>query len=109
MKRHGEAFVGIDTAKARNAVAVAESGRGGEIRYLGEFDNTPDAVIKLVRRMADRYETVHFCYEVPSRVVLKLPERRLRRDEGERIRRRGQSPASRAARRGSANRRPCAW
>lgn len=60
MKKHGEAFVGIDTAKARNAVAVAESGRGGEIRYLGEFDNTPDAVIKLVRKMADRYETVHF-------------------------------------------------
>jgi transposase len=63
MKKHREAFVGIDTAKARNAVAVAESGRGGEIRYLGEFDNTPDAVIKLVRKMADRYETVHFCYE----------------------------------------------
>ncbi len=63
MKRHGEVFVGIDSAKARNAVAVAESGRGGEIRYLGEFDNTPDAVIKLVRKLADRYETVHFCYE----------------------------------------------
>lgn len=63
MKRNGEAFVGIDTAKARNAVAVAEGGRGGEIRYVGEFDNTPDAVIKLVRKMADRYETVHFCYE----------------------------------------------
>jgi transposase len=63
MKRHGEAFVGIDTAKARNAVAVAEGGRGGEIRYLGEFENTPDAVIKLVRKMVDRYETVHFCYE----------------------------------------------
>jgi len=63
MKRHGEAFVGIDTAKARNAIAVAEGGRGGEIRYLGEFDNTPAAVIKLVRKMADRYETVHFCYE----------------------------------------------
>lgn len=63
MKKDGEAFVGIDTAKARNAVAVAEGGRGGEIRYLGEFDNTPAAVIKLVRKMADRYETVHFCYE----------------------------------------------
>jgi transposase len=44
MKRFGEAFVGIDTAKARNAVAVAEGGREGEVRYLGEFDNTPDAV-----------------------------------------------------------------
>ena len=55
MKKDGEAFVGIDTAKARNAVAVAEGGRGGEIRYLGEFDNTPAAVNKLVRKMADRY------------------------------------------------------
>lgn len=63
MKRHGEAFVGIDTAKARNAVAVAEGGRQGEIRYLGEFDNTPDAVAKLVRKMVDRYEAVQFCYE----------------------------------------------
>jgi transposase len=63
MKRDGVAFVGIDTAKARNAVAVAEGGRKGEIRYMGEFDNTPDAVIKLVRKLAERYETVQFCYE----------------------------------------------
>jgi transposase len=63
MKRHGEVFVGIDTAKARNAVAVAEGGRKGEVRYLGEFDNTPDAVTKLVRKLAERYETVQFCYE----------------------------------------------
>lgn len=63
MKRHGEAFVGIDTAKARNAVAVAEGGRDGEIRYLGEFDNTPDGVAKLIRKLADRYETLHVCYE----------------------------------------------
>src|ERR1700756_2845230 len=63
MKRGGEAFIGIDTAKARNAVAVAEAGRRGEIRYLGEFDTTPDAVAKLVRKLSDRYETVHFCYE----------------------------------------------
>jgi transposase len=49
MRRCREVFVGIDTAKARNAVAVAEAGRQGEVRYLGEFDNTPDAVAKLVR------------------------------------------------------------
>ncbi len=41
MKRQGEAFVGIDTAKARNAVAVAEGDRNGEVRYLGEFDYMP--------------------------------------------------------------------
>ena len=33
-----EAFVGIDVAKLRNAVAVADGGRMGEARYLGEFD-----------------------------------------------------------------------
>ncbi|HEX3537173.1 MAG TPA: transposase, partial [Stellaceae bacterium] len=63
MRRCREVFVGIDTAKARNAVAVAEAGRQGEVRYLGEFDNTPDAVAKLVRKLGDRHETLHFCYE----------------------------------------------
>ena len=63
MKRGREAFVGVDTAKARNAVTVVEGGRQGEMRYLGEFDANPDAVAKLVRKLADRYETLHFCYE----------------------------------------------
>jgi transposase len=63
MKRGGEAFVGIDTAKARNAVAVAEGGRDGEVRYLGEFDNTPEATAKLIRKLAARYETLQICYE----------------------------------------------
>ena len=38
MGEYTEAFIGIDAAKARNAVAVAEGGRGGEVRYLGEVD-----------------------------------------------------------------------
>jgi transposase len=59
----GEVFVGIDTAKARNAVAVAEGGRDGDLRYVGEIANTPDAVAKLIRKLSGRYETVHICYE----------------------------------------------
>jgi hypothetical protein len=31
-----EAFVGIDVAKLKNAVAVADGGRNGEIRYFGD-------------------------------------------------------------------------
>jgi len=42
MKKGSKVFVGIDTAKAHNAVAVAEAGRDGEGRYLGTFDNTLD-------------------------------------------------------------------
>ena len=63
MKRDGEAFVGIDTAKLRNAVAIAEAGRSGEIRYLGEFDNTREVTAKLVRKLSERHEVLHFCYE----------------------------------------------
>src|ERR1700756_772676 len=44
---HTEAFVGIDTSKLRNAVAIADSGRGGEVRYLGEFPATEAAIRKL--------------------------------------------------------------
>ena len=63
MKKHSEAYVGIDTAKARNAVAVAEAGRAGEIRYLGEYDTAPGSVAQLVRKLAEKYQSLHFCYE----------------------------------------------
>jgi transposase len=46
MKKGDEVFVGIDTAKTHKTVAVAEAGRDGEVRYLGVFENTPDAVAK---------------------------------------------------------------
>ena len=62
MKKLGEAFIGIDAAKARNAVAVADEGRGGEIRYLGEFDASPEAMRRLVLKLAAKYERLHFCY-----------------------------------------------
>ena len=35
MKECRTAFVGIDVAKSRNAIAVAEGERGGEVRYHG--------------------------------------------------------------------------
>ena len=51
-----EAFVGIDAAKLRNAVAVADDGREGEVRYLGEFDATPECMRRLVARLAAKYD-----------------------------------------------------
>ena len=39
-----EAFIGIDVAKLRNAVAIAEVGRDGEIRSLGEVDASPESM-----------------------------------------------------------------
>jgi hypothetical protein len=43
-------FVAFDSAKEKHAVAIADDGRDGEVRYLGEIDNSSDAVSKLVRR-----------------------------------------------------------
>jgi transposase len=60
---HTEAFVGIDTSKLRNAIAIAEDGRGGEVRYLGEFTTTEAATRKLVAKLAAKYRCLTFCYE----------------------------------------------
>src|SRR6516165_1232955 len=54
---HTEAFVGIDTSKLRNAVAIADGGRGGEVRYLGEFPATEAAIRKLVTKLAAKAQT----------------------------------------------------
>ncbi len=63
MGDHSEAFVAFDTSKLRNAVAIAEAGRSGEVRFLGEIDNTPAATAKLVKKLAAKYERLAFCYE----------------------------------------------
>ena len=63
MDHHSEAFIGIDTSKLRNAVAIAEAGRDGEIRYLGEIDTTEVATRKLVAKLAAKYRKLTFCYE----------------------------------------------
>ena len=63
MRHHSEAFIGIDTSKLRNAIAIAEGGRGGEVRYLGEIDTTDAATRKLVSKLAGKYRSLTFCYE----------------------------------------------
>src|SRR3979490_828808 len=63
MGDYNEAFVGLDTSKLRNAVAIADASRGGEVRFLGEIENTPAATAKLVRKLSARYKRLTFCYE----------------------------------------------
>jgi hypothetical protein len=60
---HGEAFIGIDTSKSRNAVAIAEGGRGGEVGIWGEFPATEGAIRKLVAKLVAKYKKLTFCYE----------------------------------------------
>ena len=63
MRHHTEAFIGIDTSKSRNAVAIAEGVRGGEVRFLGEFPATEAAMRKLIAKLAAKYDKLTFCYE----------------------------------------------
>jgi transposase len=63
MKKYSEAFVGFDTAKKKHAVAIADVGLDGKVRYFGEIDSSPAAIEKLIGKLAERYATLHVCYE----------------------------------------------
>jgi transposase len=63
MDDYKSAFVGLDTSKLRNAVAIAAAGRGGEVRFFGEIENTPAATAKLVGKLSTKYQRLTFCYE----------------------------------------------
>src|SRR5215210_5043096 len=63
VKDDTEAFVAFDSSKLRHAVAIAEGSRGGEVRFLGEIENTDAAASKLVRKLAAKHSRLTFCYE----------------------------------------------
>jgi transposase len=45
-------YVGLDVHKATVCVALAEGGRGGELRQFGVFENRPEILIKLAARLS---------------------------------------------------------
>ena len=54
MGEYSEAFVAFDVSKTKHAVAIADGGRGSEVRFLGEVPNSPAAVDRLIRKLAAR-------------------------------------------------------
>jgi transposase len=56
-------FVGLDVHKATVCAAVAESGRDGEVRQIGVFENRPDVLKKMVTRLGKNGRRLSFCYE----------------------------------------------
>ena len=49
--------VGLDTHKAKIAIAVAEPHRLGEVRFQGDIANQPDAVQRMVGRLSERRDS----------------------------------------------------
>lgn len=63
MRQDSKIYVGLDTSKLKISVAVAEAGREGEVRFIGDIDSAPDAVERLVTKLAKRHRELAFCYE----------------------------------------------
>ncbi|RDJ97197.1 IS110 family transposase [Cupriavidus lacunae] len=72
-------YVGLDVHQDTIAVAVADT--GGDVRYVGEIENTPEAVRKLVTRLKRDGSRLSFCYEAgPAGYVLYRQLRDLNQD-----------------------------
>src|ERR1700719_2796364 len=56
-------YVAFDTSKETIAVALAEGRRRGEVRFFGTVANRPEAVRRLVDKLAGRHSRLAFCYE----------------------------------------------
>jgi hypothetical protein len=52
--KHSEVFVAFDVAKKKHTVAIAEGGRRGEVRFLGDVENSPLPIDRTIRRLADQ-------------------------------------------------------
>ena len=56
-------YVGLDVHKDTIAIALAESGKRGEVREHGKIANTPAAVKALAGRLSRGGRELLFCYE----------------------------------------------
>jgi transposase len=63
MEEYSGAFVAFDVAKTKHAVAIAEPGRTGEVRFLGEVENTPARIERTLKKLAARYGRLQVCFE----------------------------------------------
>src|SRR4051812_25512579 len=78
MADYTEAFVAFDVAKLKHAVAVADSGRSGEVRFLGEIENRPAAIERAIKKLG---KSMIACMSV-SKPVRRVTDCIGRRDLG---------------------------
>ena len=54
-------YVAVDAATVKLAIARAQGGRNGELRYLGEVNNSRAAVERLVRKLERTDKALQVC------------------------------------------------
>lgn len=63
MDKYSELFIGLDTSKLKISVAVADGGRTGDVRFLGDISSEPASVAGLVAKLEKRGAKLYLCYE----------------------------------------------
>ena len=63
MAEHTTTYVAFDSSKETLAVAIADGGVRGEVRFWGTIANSVEAVRKLVTRLGAKHPVLSFCYE----------------------------------------------
>ena len=56
-------YVGLDVHKDTIVIALAESGKRGEVQEYGKIPNTPAAVKTAATKLARNGSELRFCYE----------------------------------------------
>lgn len=63
MVKHTTTYVAFDSSKDTLAVAIADGGLRGEVRFWGSIPNRTEAIRKLIERLAAKHPCLTFCYE----------------------------------------------
>jgi transposase len=63
MSGSAEVYVGLDVHKDSTAVAIAEAGRDGEVRFWGNIESNPASLDRLITRLRRRHSRIFTCYE----------------------------------------------
>ncbi|MDH5232441.1 MAG: transposase, partial [Gammaproteobacteria bacterium] len=61
--KKSHAFIGLDVHKETIAVAVAEAGRDGEIRFWGNYENSDTQISHIVKKLEAKFSNIEYCYE----------------------------------------------
>ncbi|MFK0206357.1 hypothetical protein [Agrobacterium sp. NPDC090283] len=56
-------YVGLDVHAETIAVATADDGRNGDVRFYGTIENNADAVLRPTKRLSATGARPVFCYE----------------------------------------------
>jgi len=61
--KHNSIFIGMDVHKNSIDIAIAESGRTGQVRHYGKINGTLAALNKAVGKLVGKGDRAHFVYE----------------------------------------------